>query len=441
MAASTTTGNFKVIGTRPIRHDGVDKVTGRAKYGADYAFPGMLHGKVLRSPHAHANIKSIKLDKALTLPGVKAIVTSKDLPQAANKIEQSGEMTINPMYLSMNILAHEKVLYDGHAIAAVAATSPHIAEEALRLIEVEYEVLPPVMTVDDATKPGAPILLQGPAQQGRGRQADQRRAALSVQARRRRSWIQGGGLRHRARIQHRDGPSGLHRAAQRGRHLQLRRTGDDLLLDPGRFRRALAERAGARDAGGTYQSGPGRNRWRLRRQNHHLPRTALGAAVEEDRRAGQAGHDALGSAARERPDLRLEDQSEDGRDQGRQTRRRGNLDGLRGRRFPRLAGRRGRDVHHRSVHHREFSDRRLRRRRQSAQDRGLSRAGRNQRGLRLRDDNRRAGREVRNRSDRLPAEERRQGRRRADRRPSVQAHRIDSDPRRRSRTVRTTNRN
>ena len=160
MAASTTTGNFKVIGTRPIRHDGADKVTGRAKYGADYAFPGMLHGKVLRSPHAHANIKSINIDKALKLPGVKAIVTAKDLPQAENKLEQAGEMTINPMYLSMNILAHDKVLYDGHAIAAVAATSPHIAEEAVRLIEVEYEALPPVMTVDVATKPGAPILLK-----------------------------------------------------------------------------------------------------------------------------------------------------------------------------------------------------------------------------------------------------------------------------------------
>src|ERR1700675_3149929 len=146
MAASTTTGNFKVIGTRPIRHDGVDKVTGRAKYGADYAFPGMLHGKVLRSPHAHANIKSINFDKALKLPGVKAIVTGKDLPKAENKLEQSGEMVINPMYLSMNILAHDKVLYDGHAIAAVAATSPHIAEVPLRLIAVEYEVLPPVKT-------------------------------------------------------------------------------------------------------------------------------------------------------------------------------------------------------------------------------------------------------------------------------------------------------
>jgi xanthine dehydrogenase molybdenum-binding subunit len=159
MAASTSNGKFNVIGTRPIRHDGIDKVIGRAKYGADYAFPGMLHGKVLRSPHAHANIKSIKVDKALALEGVKAIVTSADLPEVANKLEQAGEMAINPHHLSMNILARGKALYDGHAIAAVAATSPHIAEEALRLIEVEYEVLPPVMTVDAAMKPGAPILL------------------------------------------------------------------------------------------------------------------------------------------------------------------------------------------------------------------------------------------------------------------------------------------
>ena len=158
MAASSTNG-FRVIGTRPIRHDGVDKVTGRAKYGADYAFPGMLHGKVLRSPHPHARIKSIKVDKALALPGVKAIVTAADLPELPDKMEAAGEQAVNLNHLSMNILARGKALYDGHPIAAVAATSPHIADEALRLIEVEYEVLPPVMTVEDAMKPGATILL------------------------------------------------------------------------------------------------------------------------------------------------------------------------------------------------------------------------------------------------------------------------------------------
>jgi xanthine dehydrogenase molybdenum-binding subunit len=159
MAASTNGHDYKVIGTRPIRHDGVDKVTGRAKYGADYTFPGMLFGKVLRSPHAHALIKSIDIKKAVALPGVKAVVTSADLPELADKMEAAGEQAINLAHLSANILARGKVLYDGHAIAAVAATSPHIADEALRLIEVEYELLPPVMSVEQAMTAGAPVLL------------------------------------------------------------------------------------------------------------------------------------------------------------------------------------------------------------------------------------------------------------------------------------------
>ncbi|HKV55918.1 MAG TPA: xanthine dehydrogenase family protein molybdopterin-binding subunit [Candidatus Binataceae bacterium] len=157
MAASTN--GYKVIGTRPVRHDGVDKVTGRAKYGADYSFPGMLFGKVLRSPYAHAVIKSIKTDKAAALPGVKAVMTAADLPQLADKMEQAGEQALNLAQLSANILARDKALYDGHAVAVVAATSPHIAEEALRLIEVDYEVLPAVMSVEAAMKPGATILL------------------------------------------------------------------------------------------------------------------------------------------------------------------------------------------------------------------------------------------------------------------------------------------
>jgi xanthine dehydrogenase molybdenum-binding subunit len=160
MAASSSDNHgFRVIGTRPVRHDGFDKVTGRAKYGADYAFPGMLFGKVLRSPHAHAIIRSIKTDKALALPGVKAVVTSADMADAPDKMVSAGEAPVNLHHLSSNILARGKVLYDGHAVAAVAATSPHIAEEALRLIEVDYEVLPPAMSVEAAMKPDAPILL------------------------------------------------------------------------------------------------------------------------------------------------------------------------------------------------------------------------------------------------------------------------------------------
>src|SRR5215472_19082918 len=139
MAATIESGQqFRVIGTRPVRPDGIEKVTGAARYGADYSFPGMLYGKVLRSPYAHANIKSIKTDKAAALPGVKAIVTADDLPALADKMEQAGEQALNLAQLSANILARGKVLYDGHAVAAVAAISPHIADEALRLIEVDY---------------------------------------------------------------------------------------------------------------------------------------------------------------------------------------------------------------------------------------------------------------------------------------------------------------
>jgi xanthine dehydrogenase molybdenum-binding subunit len=158
---AAATREFKVIGTRPIRHDGIDKVTGRAKYGADVSYPDMLHGKVLRSPHAHARIRSINVQKALELPGVKAVITGADLPELPNQMVAMGELPVNPHFLVRNILAKEKVLYSGHAVAAVAAISPHIAEEALRLIEVDYEVLPPLMTVRDAMAPDAPALVAG----------------------------------------------------------------------------------------------------------------------------------------------------------------------------------------------------------------------------------------------------------------------------------------
>jgi CO/xanthine dehydrogenase Mo-binding subunit len=150
---------FKVIGTRPLRHDGVDKVTGRAQYGADISLPGMLHGKVLRSPHAHARITSIDTSAARALPGVKAIITGKDLPDLQAGSQPMGELVINPRYLSMNILARDKALYDGHAVAVVVATSPHVAEEAVGLIKVEYEVLPAVLDVRQAMEEDAPILL------------------------------------------------------------------------------------------------------------------------------------------------------------------------------------------------------------------------------------------------------------------------------------------
>lgn len=149
---------FSVIGTRPVRHDGVDKVTGRALYGADFQAAGLLHGRVLRSPHAHAKIKKVDVSKALALPGVEAVVTSADFPDPGNKMANLGEGAINLAHLSSNCLARGKVRYRGQAVAAVAAINGHVAEEACKLIQIEYEVLPCVTDVVKAMEPGAPIL-------------------------------------------------------------------------------------------------------------------------------------------------------------------------------------------------------------------------------------------------------------------------------------------
>lgn len=149
---------YKVIGTRPVRHDGVDKVTGRARYGADTELTGMLYGAMLRSPHAHANIKSIDTSRAEAFPGVRAVMTSADLPEQGNRIVELGEGAVNMRHLRANVLAAEKVLYKGHAIAAVAADSIHIAQEAVKLIDIEFEVLPPVLDVVKAMADDAPIL-------------------------------------------------------------------------------------------------------------------------------------------------------------------------------------------------------------------------------------------------------------------------------------------
>ena len=158
MATMGTQGQFKVVGTRPVRPDGVEKVTGRAAFGADLSLPGMLVGKVKRSPHAHARIVSIDVEKARALPGVKAVVTAADFPEIASEEAFVGEGPMNFRDLSCNCMARGKVLYEGHAVAAVAATSSAIADAALDLIEVVYEPLPHVIDVEAAMAPGAPLL-------------------------------------------------------------------------------------------------------------------------------------------------------------------------------------------------------------------------------------------------------------------------------------------
>ena len=161
MASNVVLSNeeFNVVGKRPIRHDGNDKVTGRARYSADMTLPRLLHGKILRSPHAHARIKAIDPTRALALSGVKAVVTSADFAQPSGKVADLGEGAMaNPKWISNNCMAAEKALYKGHAVAAVAATSLQVAEEALALIDVDYEVLPAVTDIIEAMKDDAPVL-------------------------------------------------------------------------------------------------------------------------------------------------------------------------------------------------------------------------------------------------------------------------------------------
>ena len=143
--------SFKSVGTRPLRPDGVDKVTGRARYGADFNMPGQLVARVLRSPHAHARIKGIDTSKAEAVKGVKAIVTAADLPDLTDG--DAGLFAILD-----NCMARDKAKYDGHAVAAVAAIDEKAAKAALKLIEVDYEVLPHVVDVDEAASPDAPVL-------------------------------------------------------------------------------------------------------------------------------------------------------------------------------------------------------------------------------------------------------------------------------------------
>ncbi|MSQ42006.1 MAG: xanthine dehydrogenase family protein molybdopterin-binding subunit [Dehalococcoidia bacterium] len=149
---------YRVIGTRPLRPDGTDKVTGRAAYGADVKLEGLLYGQVLRSPHAHARIKSINTKKAEALPGVKAVVTAQDFPPPPPGSINLGESTANFQFLKDNLLASTKALYHGHAVAAVAAVDLHTAEDALALIEVQYEPLPHVVDVREAMLDSAPVL-------------------------------------------------------------------------------------------------------------------------------------------------------------------------------------------------------------------------------------------------------------------------------------------
>lgn len=150
---------YKVIGQRVPKVGGIEMVKGEAAYGADIHLPGMLYGKILRSPHAHALIKRIDTSRARQLEGVRAVVTAADLPEVRpGTTFPMGEVPVDLYGIALLGMARDKALFHGHPVAAVAAVDPWIAEEALSLIDVEYEVLPVVVDVLDAMKPDAPLL-------------------------------------------------------------------------------------------------------------------------------------------------------------------------------------------------------------------------------------------------------------------------------------------
>jgi xanthine dehydrogenase molybdenum-binding subunit len=159
-APENAVAQYKVIGTRPVAQDAVDKSTGRAAYTGDIKLPRMIHGKILRSPHAHARIRSLDTSRAEALPGVFAVVTWRDLWPAKDMANPEKVKTKDSQFRD-SYFARHKALYCGHAIAAVAAAEPWLADEALKLIDVDYEGLPSVLDPLQAMQEGSPILHEG----------------------------------------------------------------------------------------------------------------------------------------------------------------------------------------------------------------------------------------------------------------------------------------
>ncbi len=437
---STEAKTFTYVGTRPIRHDGADKVTGRANYGADINLPGMLHGVVVRSPHAHARIVSIDTAEALKLcRASRRSSPATDLPETSAKLAM-GEGALDLHDIGDNLLAHKKALYHGHAVAAVAATSLDIAREAAARVRVEYEVLAPVLTIDQAISPGAPILHRrdGDARpRRRPERADQRRRPDGVAARRSGTRICRSRHRGRARVPHADGPSGLHRAACLRRALGAGRPRRGLDDDPGTVRGARRQRGDPRHRCRDDQGDPHRDRRRVRRQDHRVSRTAGARAVAEDEPPGEDGDDARRGVPRDGSDLWHEGSREDRREVRRDARRRHRVSVVRRRRLSRLAVGCRRDVLPRVLPHSQLLHRSQRRRRQQAEGRGVSRARIADGGVRDRIGHRRDRAHARDGSDRAAAQECSRRRRRGTVRAQVRADRIEGRCSRRPGVTRT----
>ena len=370
--------NNKWIGQRTIRPDGADKVTGRAAFAADTNMPGMIWGKVKRSPHPHARIISIDTSKAEALPGVKAVVSARDIVDFP--VDKSVMLGIQDMrWMCRNVMAREKALFPGHPVAAVAATSEAIAAQACDLIEVTYEVLPWSVEIDDALKPDAPILHDFMKFEGKpsniGGKLEVKKGDVAQ------------GFKEAEVIVER---SFTTRPVHQGYiepHACLVSVGADNKTtiwssSQGQFMVRAMTAYLDRHSPERHPRHSGRNRRRVRRQDHRLSRAAGDAAGEKIRPSGQDGDDPRGSDAGDRADLGLQEHGQDRRQERRHHRRRPGHVLSAGRRVAGLADpRRGR-VQLFALRYPERAVGRVRRALQPLQGRGLSRARRADRRLR-----------------------------------------------------------
>src|SRR3982074_1226577 len=326
MAETITNGHTQTyVGTRTIRPDGLDKVTGRARFGADFNLPGQLIGRVLRSPHPHARIVSIDTSKAEALPGVKAVITRDDFGDQPSEFVPAGEMMMNYKDVVRNVMAREKALYEGHAVAAVAATSAAIARRALKLIDVKYEVLPHVIDVVEAMRPDAPLLHDDLFTVGGEPKPDKpsniakrveikvgdveagfKKADLIVEREFKTAPVHQGYREPPAAVAtvSEDGSTELWTTTQ-GHYIVRAHCARLLGLDIGKVRVTATEIGGrVRGRRGLcLPAHPHRDRRRLRRQDGRLPRAARHRAVPQGQAPGEDGHVARGGVQGLGPDL------------------------------------------------------------------------------------------------------------------------------------------
>ena len=421
---------FKWVGTRPDRPDGVDKVTGRAKFGADMAMQGQLVGKVLRSPHPHARIRSIDTSAAEKLPGVKAVTTAKDFNDQPSEFIPAGEMMINYRDVVRSVMAREKALYEGHPVAAVAAISTAVAKQALKLIKVDYEVLPHVIDVVEAMQPGAPLLHEDmftagvePAPKTPSNVAKRvefvlgdaaagfKQADVVVERSFTTKPVHQGYIEPHAVIASvsEDGQADVWVTTQ-GHWIVRAHCARLLGWDVSKIRVTSSEIGGG--FGGKTVV--------------YLEPLAL-ALSKKAGRPGEDGDDARGGVPRVRSNLGRARARQDRRQERRAHRGGGGRAQVPGGRLCRLAGAAGLHVRLRALRSGEREGRGLRRRHQPAQGRGLSRARRADLGVRRRERGRRDRRQDRHGPDRPAAQERGQAGHQGRLRPEVRPDRHGRD--------------